>query len=776
MATKPSLSAATLSPGNFRLFWLAPDIDQIKEKNQTAFVSLERLSKSVEVFPDSHACLDHLMEGQSSEKIILLASGALGQSAVPIIHDMAQIDSIFIFCLNKSLHERWTKEFSKIKGVFNHIDEMCLAVEKLVQKREPEKEEKPKALKAPAAARHRATSGSHLGAESGAKVASKPARVTFDPRPPREAFVETVATPVPVVREEKHSPVEPFHAKTGRSSPLTNSRPPRVRVTTATEPDSISDFDRLDHTLVASAEQDVRASLFNDANLYRSTSLAQQTMDRLQTTLVQAIEKHVTNKNDNSDVLSKLFADLKQAVVDTLIQQQQPNQLHDIIKQSVADALAQKQNLRLETRSTTTMVPGHKPILVVRHPEIQISANTEMTRVDATFRQQRAAVIANQALRDAVQQWSSMPSMAELAAAIKLRGTNDLERAWLLFCWVTQNIRYKPNCNINAAEAVFRTKQGVCRGFVSLYHECCSLMGIQCYEIAGYSKQTLLRPGEDLGDPMHAWNSIVLENRTYLLDATWGVGSGENGEKVNDFYFLTSPEELIYSHFSVGYQLLKPEISKQDFIRLPLMRATYYRLGLQLQSPKQGFNETSQNIFHIVLRKPENVDLFLTLQLDDTEYPRSLHTLCQQDQTSPDIYNCYAAPPVDGLYDIVIYAKSRNEATYPDAIRMKLRVSNIVEPFCFPMIYSAFKEHKCILIAPFRRFVQKDELVLIHMIIPNCNVLEVQNGKDSMAPCVTEYKNGILKKEVRVQGDLKICARWNDNADSISILCVFTMM
>lgn len=773
MATKPSLLATSLSPGDFRLFWLASNIDQIKEKNQPAFASLERLSKSIEVFTDNHAYLDHLMEDQSSEKIILLASGSIGQSAVPIIHDMAQIDSIFIFCLNKSLHERWSKEFSKIKGVFNHIDEMCLAVEKLVQKRQLEKEEKPKA---PEAARHRVRSAAHAGAESGAKVAPKPARVSFDVRPPREAFVDTVAAPIPVVREEEHSPVEPFHAETGHSSPLINLRRPAERVTTTAEPDSISDFDRLDHTLVASAEQDVRASLFNDANLYRSTSLAQQTMDRLQTTLVQAIEKHVTKKNDDSDVLSKLFADLKQAVVDTLIQQQQPSQLQDIIKQSVADALALKQSLRIETKSTTTMVPGHKPIVVVRHPEIQISANTELTRVDATFRQQRAAVIANRGLRNAVQQWASMASIAELAAAIKLHGKNDLERAWLLFCWVVQNIRYKPHCNINAAEAVFRTKQGVCRGFVSLYHECCSRMDIQCYEIAGYSKQTLLKPGEDLGDPMHAWNSIVLENRTYLLDATWGVGSGENEETINDFYFLTSPEELIYSHFSVGYQLLKPEISKQDFIRLPLMRATYYRLGLQLQSPKQGFNETSQNIFHIVLRKPEDVDLFLTLQLGDTEYPRSLHTMCQRDETSPDIYNCYAAPPVAGLYDIVIYAKSRKETTYPDAIRMKLRVTNIVDPFCFPMIYSTFTEHKCVLIAPFRRFVQKDELVLIHMIIPNCNVLEVQNGKDSMAPCVTEYKNGVLKKEVRVQGDLKICARWNDNADSISILCIFTMM
>ena len=706
------------------------------------------------------------MDDTSSEKIILLASGTLGQYAVPVTHDMAQIDSIFIFCHNKADHEQWTKEWPKVKGVFDRIEAMFSAVEQLI-KPPPVKKD---ALEVPAAARRaRGHSASDARAASGSRAIDQKSTVPLRPKP-REAFVEPKPTPPrPVPKEREHSPVRLVHTDAGRSSPLINS----LR---SAEQDSTASFDRLDQTLVATTEQDVRASLFNDANLYRSTSIAKNTIDRLQSTLVQTIEKHVTKKNGDSDVLNKLFAELKQAVVETLIQQQQPTQLHDIIKQSVADALVQQQKPRFDIASTTTIVPRSKPIVAVRHPEVQISANSLLTRVDAAFRQQRDAVVANQALRNAVQRWSSVQSMADLAVAIKKCGKNDLECAWLLFCWIVQNIRYQPNCNINAAEAVFRTKQGVCRGFVSLYHECCSLLGIQCSEVVGYSKQTLLKTGEDLGDPTHAWNSIVLDDFTYLLDATWGVGSGENEEKINDFYFLTSPEELIYSHFASGYQLLKPELTKPDFIRLPLMRATYYRLGLQLQSPKHGLNETNQNIFQIVIRKPEDVDLLVNLKVGTSEYPTSLHTLCQRDEKDPNLYNCYVAPPTDGLYDVVIYGKTSAATTYRDAIQMKLRVSNITDAFCFPMIYSVFTEKKCILIAPLRRFVSQDEQVLIHTIIPNGNVVEVRNGKDYMVPCKTEYKNGVLKKEVRVQGDLQVLARWNDNADSISVLCVFTML
>ena len=66
----------------------------------------------------------------------MIVSGAFGQNLVPIIHDLPQIDSIFVFCGNKDFHKQWAKNWSKIKGVFTEISDLCTAVEHVVEEDE----------------------------------------------------------------------------------------------------------------------------------------------------------------------------------------------------------------------------------------------------------------------------------------------------------------------------------------------------------------------------------------------------------------------------------------------------------------------------------------------------------------------------------------------------------------------------------------------------------------------------------------------------------------
>ena len=63
----------------------------------------------------------------------MIISGALGQQIVPRIHDLSQVDSIFILCANKRYHEEWAKNWSKIKGVFTEIDPICGALKQIAQ-------------------------------------------------------------------------------------------------------------------------------------------------------------------------------------------------------------------------------------------------------------------------------------------------------------------------------------------------------------------------------------------------------------------------------------------------------------------------------------------------------------------------------------------------------------------------------------------------------------------------------------------------------------------
>ena len=82
---------------------------------------------TINIFTDSEECLQFLKDMQD-EKSCMIISGALGQQIVPHIHDLAQVDTIFIFCGNKKYHEQWAKNWPKIKGVFTEITPICEAI------------------------------------------------------------------------------------------------------------------------------------------------------------------------------------------------------------------------------------------------------------------------------------------------------------------------------------------------------------------------------------------------------------------------------------------------------------------------------------------------------------------------------------------------------------------------------------------------------------------------------------------------------------------------
>jgi tetratricopeptide (TPR) repeat protein len=82
----------------------------------------------VNIFTQPDQCVQFL-NGLQDEKAFVVASGALGQHLVPDIHALPQLDAIYIFCGNKSRHEKWTQEWNKIKGVHTDIKPICQALQ-----------------------------------------------------------------------------------------------------------------------------------------------------------------------------------------------------------------------------------------------------------------------------------------------------------------------------------------------------------------------------------------------------------------------------------------------------------------------------------------------------------------------------------------------------------------------------------------------------------------------------------------------------------------------
>jgi hypothetical protein len=113
---------------NFALIWVDSNIDETKKDCQNTMAQLRSVVNNVNICMEPKQCLQCLND-LSNEKTFIVASGALGQNLVPEIHPISQVDAIYIFCDNKTQHEQWVKNWSKIKGVYTEIKPLCEALQ-----------------------------------------------------------------------------------------------------------------------------------------------------------------------------------------------------------------------------------------------------------------------------------------------------------------------------------------------------------------------------------------------------------------------------------------------------------------------------------------------------------------------------------------------------------------------------------------------------------------------------------------------------------------------
>ena len=115
---------------NMSLIWL--NANENTPDHQNTLAQLRRTVHSIQTFTDRTKCIEFL-ENIHDKKACMIISGSASQQIVPQIHNLDQLDTIFIFCRDKQFHEIWTKNWSKIKGVFNEIEPICDALKKTNQ-------------------------------------------------------------------------------------------------------------------------------------------------------------------------------------------------------------------------------------------------------------------------------------------------------------------------------------------------------------------------------------------------------------------------------------------------------------------------------------------------------------------------------------------------------------------------------------------------------------------------------------------------------------------
>ena len=117
---------------NFLLIWVDASIDQSNEDCQNTLLQLQSVADDVHIFTQRDECVDFLTEFDSI-RIFLIMASTLGQQILPLIHDIPQLDGVYIFDSNKSIHQQWAKTWVKVKGIHTEIAPICESLQQTVK-------------------------------------------------------------------------------------------------------------------------------------------------------------------------------------------------------------------------------------------------------------------------------------------------------------------------------------------------------------------------------------------------------------------------------------------------------------------------------------------------------------------------------------------------------------------------------------------------------------------------------------------------------------------
>ena len=112
---------------NFIVVWLDKDVNKSKENEDSKALIRQSVRNQLQTFADPDDCVDYIIS-QDNKRVFFIVSASFGHYIVPMIYQLPQIQTIYIFCVNRQRAEEWVKPYLKISGVFT---EKKILVDKL---------------------------------------------------------------------------------------------------------------------------------------------------------------------------------------------------------------------------------------------------------------------------------------------------------------------------------------------------------------------------------------------------------------------------------------------------------------------------------------------------------------------------------------------------------------------------------------------------------------------------------------------------------------------
>ncbi|XP_048760115.1 uncharacterized protein LOC125669562 isoform X3 [Ostrea edulis] len=232
---------------------------------------------------------------------------------------------------------------------------------------------------------------------------------------------------------------------------------------------------------------------------------------------------------------------------------------------------------------------------------------------------------------------------------------DDLAKARAIFRWVTAidvySLRVDSDPPAHSPLEYFTKIQKNQGNHAHLVSGLCQMAGLPCVIISGMNKSAAYEIGKKCERKQMGaqWNAVFIKDDWRFLDAFWAsacvVGKkssdwtlvdndgnvtqeeeeeeseGETQHRVNEFYFLPNPDQLIWTHFpdEQDWQLLVKPISVKDYESHVYVRERFYYLGINF-TPK---SETKC----VLTAKDGEISLPFTLPAEESEFYRFKYML-----------------------------------------------------------------------------------------------------------------------------------------------------
>ncbi|KAK3757666.1 hypothetical protein RRG08_000177 [Elysia crispata] len=253
----------------------------------------------------------------------------------------------------------------------------------------------------------------------------------------------------------------------------------------------------------------------------------------------------------------------------------------------------------------------------------------------------------------------------------------DLDKCRVIFRWMTSKnmytINFRDGSKPNSPEEVllsFKNKQGT---YARIFETLCRFAGVHSIVLTGFAKGLDYRPGDKFkgNEYNHSWNAVLIDSNWYLVDSHWAtrylVSEKNMPENLvyeyDDFYFLTDPEQLIYSHWAhkKEWQLLQQPISLADFENLPLVKSYFFKCGMFFISHHNGVVDAQKGRLALTLGfcKPTNFTYKITFvdSGDEMYQGQKLKSYALQHQGQNQTSTFVFRAPKAGQYYFTIFAQ-----------------------------------------------------------------------------------------------------------------------